>query len=135
MTIQQLMASTLSMALLLPAAGAVADDHGKADDHGNESSQAMLQLPIAGMVAAGGGIFTGTLSVQEFVARDGQVMAIGMLSGSVTNAAGARAAPPRSPAGSPTARRAPSSSPPSGSRSRPSRFPSTCRANPAAPTS
>jgi hypothetical protein len=49
--------------------------------------QAPLQLPITGLVA-GGGTFTGTLSLQKFVARDGQVMAIGMVTGSATSATG-----------------------------------------------
>jgi hypothetical protein len=85
MTIHRLMASTLSMALVLPAAGAAAEGHGGRNDVKN--SRPPLPLSVAGTVA-GGGTFEGTLSIQKFVARDGQVMAIAMISGRLTSGAG-----------------------------------------------
>src|SRR5438046_10410187 len=73
--------SALSMGVLLLGAGATRADQGK---KGPETS---LQLPITGTVA-GGGTFAGTLSLQKFVVRDGQVAAVGIGRGTVTNAAG-----------------------------------------------
>jgi hypothetical protein len=85
MTMHKLMASTLSMALVVPAARAAAEGHdGKI---GGKNSRPPLTLAVAGSVA-GGGTFAGTLSIQKFVARDGQVMAIAMISGRLTSAAG-----------------------------------------------
>ena len=65
--------AVLSLALLLLSSGAEAARR-KAPKH------PPLDVPIAGTVA-GGGTFTGTLSLQEFVARDGQVFAIGLIRG------------------------------------------------------
>jgi hypothetical protein len=45
-----------------------------------------LSLPVSGTGALG--TFTGTFELQRFVTRDGQVMASGLLSGTVSTAAG-----------------------------------------------
>lgn len=74
--------SALAMGVLLLGAGATQADQGK------KGQEASLQLPITGTVA-GGGTFAGTLSLQKFVVRDGQVAAIGMVRGTVTSSAGA----------------------------------------------
>ncbi len=79
MTIRRLTASVLSLALLLGSAAAAARER---DD--DERSKAKLYLPIAG-TAAGGVTFAGTLSVQKFSQRNGKLVAIGMVSGSVTS--------------------------------------------------
>src|SRR5437870_13718865 len=80
MTIRRLTASVLSLALLLGSAAAAARER---DD--DERSKAQLYLPIAG-TAAGGVTFAGTLSVLKFSQRDGNLVAIGMVSGSATSA-------------------------------------------------
>lgn len=46
-----------------------------------------LQLPVTGK-AAGGGTFSGTLSLERFAERDGKVVAIGLISGTLTEAGG-----------------------------------------------
>ena len=45
-----------------------------------------LTIPIVG--SGGGATFDGTFTLQRFVARNGQLLAIGNLSGTLTNAAG-----------------------------------------------
>src|SRR2546427_1190865 len=45
-------------------------------------------IPIVGMVT-GGGTFSGVLSITSFAVRNGNVVALGTVSGTVTNAAGA----------------------------------------------
>ena len=79
MTIRRMTASALSLALLLCGAAATAREH---DD--DDRSRAKLYLPIAG-TSPGGVTFAGTLSVQKFSQRDGQPVAIGMVSGSATS--------------------------------------------------
>jgi len=79
--LQKLSAATLSMGVLLWASDAAAAERVRS------RAQAPLQVPITGVVA-GGGSFAGTLSIAKFAARDGQVVAIGMLRGTVTSAAG-----------------------------------------------
>jgi hypothetical protein len=74
---------------LLLATAAAADRSDK-EEHGGR--QAQLYLPIAGSVT-GGGTFAGTLSVQRFEGRDGRVVAIGMVSGSVSGAGTALVGP------------------------------------------
>lgn len=80
--LQKLAAATLSIGVLLWASDAAAAEKNR------KHTQAPLQVPITGVVA-GGGSFAGTLSIAKFAARDGQVVAIGMLRGTVTGAAGA----------------------------------------------
>src|SRR5258708_34553873 len=86
---QGLLRSFISMGVLLLATAAAA---ARSDDEGQGGRRAQLYLPIAGSVA-GGGTFAGTLSVQRFEARDGRVVAIGMVSGSVSGAGTALVGP------------------------------------------
>jgi hypothetical protein len=72
----------ISIAVLLLATAAAADRSNQEEASGR---QAKLYLPIAGS-ATGGGTFAGTFFVQRFEARDGRVVAIGMVSGSVSGA-------------------------------------------------
>lgn len=51
-------------------------------------ARARAQLPISGTVE-GGGTFSGTFSLQRFVARDDQIFAVGVISGAVTGAGNA----------------------------------------------
>jgi hypothetical protein len=73
--------SFISIGLLL-ATAAAADRSDKEESGGR---QAKLYLPIAGS-ATGGATFSGTLSVQRFEVRDGRIVAVGMVSGSVSGA-------------------------------------------------
>ena len=75
--------SALTMGLMLSFAGTT--PAGQAQK--GQKDSASLQLPITGTVA-GGGTFAGTLSLQKFVVRDGQVAAVGIVRGTVTSAAG-----------------------------------------------
>src|SRR5260370_14973968 len=86
---QGLLRSFISMGVLLLATAAAAD---RSDDEEQGGRRAQLYLPIAGSVT-GGGTFAGTLSVQRFEARDGRVVAIGMVSGSVSGAGTALVGP------------------------------------------
>jgi hypothetical protein len=74
-------ASALSLGLLLLSRTAAADQE-------QDGSRARLQVPISGTVS-GGGKLAGTLSIQKFSEVNGQLVAIGMISGSITDSAGA----------------------------------------------
>jgi len=88
MTRQPLLKVSIPIAVLLLATAAIAAQSGK---QGNDGS-APLQLPIAGS-AATGGAFSGTLSIQRFEAQGGQVVAIGIVSGTVAGAGTALVGP------------------------------------------
>jgi hypothetical protein len=45
-------------------------------------------IPVTGTIANGGGTFTGTLDVVRFANQNGQVVAVGRLSGTLTDALG-----------------------------------------------
>jgi hypothetical protein len=47
-----------------------------------------ITLPVSGAAADGAGTFTGTLHVREFVARGTQVFALGVVTGTLTQASG-----------------------------------------------
>jgi hypothetical protein len=68
---------------LLPAIPAAADTNGDSAS----SAVTRLQLPISGTIASGG-TFTGTFTLNRFAARDGRVMAIGIVRGTATSAVG-----------------------------------------------
>ena len=78
--------ASIPLAILLLATAALAD---RSDKQGKDSS-APLQLPIVGLVTTIGPLkdapFAGTLSVQRFEVRDGQVVAIGIVRGAVAGA-------------------------------------------------
>jgi hypothetical protein len=76
--------SALSIGLLLLGAGTTRADQREKGEKGKNRPEASLQLPITG-TAAGGVIFTGTLSVKKFVAQDGRAMAIAMVAGAATS--------------------------------------------------
>lgn len=69
-------AAVVTLALLIPAA-AQAQAQGPAPQ---------LSIPVTG--TAPGGAFSGAFTLTSFAVRDGQVVALGTLSGVVTNAAG-----------------------------------------------
>jgi hypothetical protein len=58
------------------------------DNNGNANRAAgALTLPVTGSVA-GGGVFSGSVTINRFATRSGQLVAIGFVRGSVTNSAG-----------------------------------------------
>jgi hypothetical protein len=79
--------SALTMGLVLSLAGSAPADQGERNEK-KKVERAPLQLPITGTIA-GGGSFAGTLSVQNFVVRDGQVAVVGIVRGTAMSAAGA----------------------------------------------
>jgi hypothetical protein len=76
----------LALVLLVPCGNSLADSLNRG---GGNSAQAAgaLTLPITGGVA-GGGAFNGTVTVNRFAIQNGQLVAIGFVRGSITNAAG-----------------------------------------------
>jgi hypothetical protein len=75
-------AALLTLALLAPFANSMADPVNK------EKAAGALALPIAGSVA-GGGAFNGTVTINRFATQNGQLVAIGFVRGTITNATGA----------------------------------------------
>lgn len=63
----------LALALLVPAA--------------SQAATSPVTIPVTG-TAVGGGTFSGVFTLTSFAARNGQLLAIGTVSGVVTNAAG-----------------------------------------------
>ncbi len=83
MTRHALSKASIPLAVTMLATAAIAD---RSDKQASDGS-APLQLPIAGSVTKDsvptGGTFVGTLSIRRFEARSGQVVAIGMVRGTV----------------------------------------------------
>src|SRR5437588_8249779 len=82
-----LLVAFLLLALLVPVASLKADS----DDVRKARSFGMLTLPIAGTTidAAGQrGVFSGTLTINRFVGDSRELMAVGFVRGTVTNASG-----------------------------------------------
>jgi hypothetical protein len=86
MRVQRLAASALSVGMLLAAAASASAAEMKRAQS-PPPARKPLQVAIVGH-AAGGGTFAGTLSIQKFAARDDQVVAIGMVSGTLTGPMG-----------------------------------------------
>ena len=80
-----LAASAVSAGILLSVASAGAAELRRAQP--KAPPRKPLQLAIVGH-AAGGGTFAGTLSIQKFAVRDDQLVAIGMVSGTLTGPMG-----------------------------------------------
>jgi hypothetical protein len=76
----------LALALLAPFGDSMADK-GNNDDRGSAKAAGALTLPIAGLVT-GGGAFNGTVTINRFAMQNGQLVAIGFVRGTITNAAG-----------------------------------------------
>jgi len=71
-------AAVASATMLTPAAPLQAKD--------KDSSS--LSIPVAGKALTGGGTFAGTFNLQRFVNNNGQVLAVGTIVGTVTDANG-----------------------------------------------
>jgi len=71
-----LMALALFLTILVPFSAAIAQ------------TNPLQNIPVVGSLP-GGGTFNGTLDVTRFVVQNGQLAAVGTLSGTLTNAAGA----------------------------------------------
>ena len=78
---------TRSFALVVAAALVASHAIVQADPGPRRGTGAALVLPAAG-TTSGGGKFAGTLSVERFAARDDQVVAVGMITGTVVDATG-----------------------------------------------
>ena len=91
MTRQGLIKTTAPLGLVvlgaMTAAAATPTTSAKVSAELAELRHGALEVPIAGAVA-GGGTFSGTVTINEFKARDGQVVAMGIVKGSLTTAAG-----------------------------------------------
>jgi hypothetical protein len=74
----------LALALLAPFGNSMADP---GNNDGSTRAAGVLTLPIAGSVV-GGGAFNGTVTINRFATQNGQLVAIGFVRGSITNAAG-----------------------------------------------
>jgi hypothetical protein len=74
----------LALALLAPFGNSMAD---QGNNDGSAQAAGALTLPIAGSVV-GGGAFNGTVTINRFATQNGQLVAIGFVRGSITNAAG-----------------------------------------------
>jgi hypothetical protein len=84
MLIQKMAVTALSTSLLLGGAGITPAAQRRT---ATEQKAQALQLPITGTFA--GGTFAGTVSIQRFVVREGQPVAIGFVRGTATSSAGA----------------------------------------------
>lgn len=82
MTRRKCLTLATAVALTMSALGAPQLAHAQAQAPAVRS----LTLPVTG--TGSGGSFTGTFALQRFVTRDGQVMASGLLSGTVSTATG-----------------------------------------------
>lgn len=76
----------LALALLVPCGAAVADPFNNGRSESARAAGAVT-LPIAGSVA-GGGAFNGSVTINRFALQNGQLVAIGFVRGSITDAAG-----------------------------------------------
>lgn len=73
----------LALSLLVPFGSAISDD-----DHRRKArTPGAVTLPIAGTVA-GGGSFSGTVTINRFALQGQQIVALGIVRGTVTNSAG-----------------------------------------------
>lgn len=72
-----------SMALVAP----MADLAAAAPAQGQAARSSAITVPISG--TGGGGTFTGTFQLQRFANQAGQLVAVGLISGTVTDATGA----------------------------------------------
>src|SRR5438270_812282 len=77
----------LSFFFLLLASPCFAEGKGEGKEGKSDDRSGQLTVPISGTFA-GLGKFTGTLSVQRFVGVNGQVKALGMVNGTLFDAAG-----------------------------------------------
>src|SRR4051812_28369612 len=75
-----------ALALLAPFENSMADQGNNAD-RGNSQAAGALALPISGSVT-GGGTFAGSVTINRFALKDGQLVALGFVRGTITSAAG-----------------------------------------------
>lgn len=83
-----LLAVLLGVALLLPLSVSAASSHTESSHATSASTNSFTNIPVTGTVAAIGGTFNGTLNITRFAVQNGQLVAHGLLSGTLTNAAG-----------------------------------------------
>ena len=74
---------------LMPIQAAVAQEDRESVREGRGSQSAALVLPLSGNVTSGGtGTFRGTLSVQRFARKANQIVAVGLITGTLDPAGG-----------------------------------------------
>ena len=74
---------------LMPIQAAVAQEDRESVREGRGSQSAALVLPLSGNVTSGGtGTFRGTLSVQRFARKANQIVAVGLITGTLAPAGG-----------------------------------------------
>src|SRR6266850_2836568 len=74
----------LALSFLVPFKNAMARD---SDDRDKSRSQGALTLPVAGTIG-NSGFFRGAVTIHRFASRHDQIVAVGTVRGTVTNAAG-----------------------------------------------
>jgi hypothetical protein len=77
----------LVMAVVFMASQVAARPRDRDDDEPRGAAPAALELPVAGTTSTGG-TFRGTFSVERFAARASQVVAVGIITGTVLGATG-----------------------------------------------
>lgn len=83
MTRRRLTAAALAAGTVVAFAGLTGTSQAK-----NKAPHTPLQLAVTGTVAAGGGTFTGTFTLQRFAVRGDAAVAVGFIRGSVIGADG-----------------------------------------------
>ena len=77
----------MGVALLLPLSASAATSSTESSHATSASANPLTSIPVAGTVA-NGGTFTGILNVTSFAVQNGQVVANGLLSGTLKDALG-----------------------------------------------
>lgn len=81
-----LLAVLMGLAFLLPLSASAATKEASAAHTSNASANPLVNIPVSGTFP--GGTFSGTLHVQQFAAQNGNLVASGKLSGTLTSTAG-----------------------------------------------
>lgn len=82
-----LLAVLMGIALLLPLSASAASSHTESSHVTSATTNPLTNIPVTGTSAAGG-TFTGALSITRFAVQNGQLVANGLLSGTLTDALG-----------------------------------------------
>lgn len=82
-----LLAVLMGIALLLPLSASAASSHTESSHVTSATTNPLTNIPVTG-TSATGGTFTGALSITRFAVQNGQLVANGLLSGTLTNALG-----------------------------------------------
>lgn len=82
----------MGLAVFVPVSASAATSYTSSHTSANATASPFKNIPVTGTVTNGAGktigTFKGTMNVQRFVARNGQLFAVGTVSGSLINRAG-----------------------------------------------